>query len=146
MTTNPSSTLNHRSGPEEGTEPWRSSLGAFAGWFFAAALVTIGANLALREFPSMHVGVRALLVVISIPPLAAMIVYGLRVLRRMDELERRIQLEAFGCAFGVLGLLLVVYGQMQTALRLTPEPWTIVWPMMYAIYAGCLAWVRRRYR
>ncbi len=131
--------------PQTGSEPWRAPFGAFMGWFFAAALITVGANIALREFP-LHIAVRALLVSISIPALVAMIVYGLRVLRRMDELERRIQLEALGCAFGVLGLLLVVYGQVQTAFKLTPEPWTIVWPMMYAIYAACLVWVRRRYQ
>jgi hypothetical protein len=131
--------------PPTGPEPWRAPFGAFMGWFFTAALITGGSNIALREFP-LHIAVRVLLAVISIPALVAMIVYGLRVLRRMDELERRIQLEALGCAFGVLGLLLVVYGQVQTAFKLTPEPWTIVWPMMYVIYASCLMLTRRRYR
>jgi hypothetical protein len=133
-------------GAGAGSEPWRAMLGPFVGWFFAGALVTIGANLALREFPGLPLAVRALLVLASVPPLILMIVSGLRVLRRMDELERRIQLEALGCAFGVLGLLLVGYGQAQTAFRLTPEPWTMVWPLMYAIYAGCLVLVRRRYQ
>ena len=129
-----------------GSEPWRAMLGPFMGWFFAGALVTIGVNLALREFPGLPLAVRAALVAASVPPLILMIVYGLRVLRRMDELERRIQLETLGCAFGVLGVVLVAYGQAQTAFRLTPEPWTIVWPMMYAIYGGCLVMVRRRYQ
>ncbi len=132
--------------PPVGGEAWGSAAGKFAFWFFAAAILTIGANIALREFPGLPRAVRALLVVISVPALAAMIVYGLRVLRQMDELERRIQLETLGLSFGVLGLLLVVYGQVQTAFRLTPEPWTIVWPMMYVIYGGCFALVRRRYK
>lgn len=143
MTTDP--TVNHPEGGE-GTQAWRSSLGAFAASFFTAAVLTIGGNLALREFPSMPMALRTLMVIIPVPALVFMIIHGLRILRKMDELERRIQLEALGGAFGVLGLLLVVYGQVQTAFRLTPEPWTIVWPMMYALYAGCLAYVRRRYQ
>lgn len=125
---------------------WSRPCGFFAAWFFSAAGVTIAANLALREFPSLPITARAALAGASIPPLIGMIVSGLRVLRRMDELERRVQLETLGCAFGVLGLLLVVYGQMQTAFRLTPEPWTVIWPMMYCIYVACLMVIRRRYQ
>lgn len=113
--------------------------------FFAAAILTIGANLALREFPGLPVAVRAALAVVAAPALVWMIVYGLRALRAMDEMQQRIQLEALACTLGVISLLLVVYGQIQTAFRLTPEPWTIVWPMMFAVYLGCLMLVRRRY-
>ncbi|MFM9995800.1 MAG: hypothetical protein ACKVU4_08370 [Phycisphaerales bacterium] len=150
MTVTESSGANARDKTEaatgDGAEPWRGSVGTFAAWFVTAAIVTGAANIALREFPSLPVAVRGVLAVVSIPPLIGVIVSGLRVLRRMDELERRIQLETLGCAFGVLGLLLVVYGQAQTAFKLTPEPWTMVWPMMYCIYAGCLIVIRRRYQ
>lgn len=149
MTVSESSGANARDKTETaagGAEPWRGAVGTLAGWFFTAAIVTIAANIALREFPSLPVAVRGALALVSIPPLIGVIVSGLRVLRRMDELERRIQLETLGCAFGVLGLLLVVYGQAQTAFKLTPEPWTIVWPMMYCIYGACLVVTRRRYQ
>jgi hypothetical protein len=113
---------------------------------FVAAILTIGANIALREFTSWPDAVRVLLAVISVPALVAMILYGPRALRAMDELEQRIHLEALAYSFGVLGLLLVVYGQIQTAFGLKPEPWTMVWPMMFCIYLASLLLVRRRYQ
>ncbi len=113
---------------------------------FVAAILTIAANITLREFTGLPDAVRVLLTVISVPALIAMIVYGPRALRAMDELEQRIHLEALAYSFGVLGLLLVVYGQIQTAFGLKPEPWTIVWPMMFCIYLASLLLVRRRYQ
>lgn len=124
----------------------RDGTGMFHVWFVASALVTIVANLALRESASWHMGVRSLLVLVPAVPLIGLIVSGLRTLRRMDEMERRIQLETLGMAFGALSLLLVLYGQTQTAFRFTPEPWTIVWPVMIVIYIECFTLVRRRYQ
>lgn len=132
-----------------GAEPARPSDRAasrFMVSFSAAAVVTIGANLALREFPGLPVPVRVLLVVLSAPALVAMLVYGPRALRAMDELEQRIQHETLAYSFGVISLVLVVYGQIQTAFGLRPEPWTIVWPMMFVVYLACLMLVRRRYQ
>lgn len=130
---------------DDRVEPWRGAGRALLAWFLLAATVTIAGNIVLREFPTMPFAVRALLALASVPPLVGVIACSVRVLRRMDELERRIQAEALGSAFGVLGLLLVVYGQAQTAFGLTPEPWTVVWPISCIVYGACLVMVRRRY-
>ena len=56
---------------------------------------------------------RALVVLVPMIPLIFAMRAYLRYLGRMDELARRIQLEALGFAFGLSGMLTLSYGFLE---------------------------------
>ena len=68
--------------------------------------------------------------------------------REMDELERRIQLEALAVAFPLTMVMLMVLGLMQLATPLSMDDWSYrhVWAYLPLFYFGGLALAGRRYR
>lgn len=76
---------------------------------------------------------------------AAMAWVILRELRRMDELQRRIQLEALGFAFAGTALLTFSYGFLE-GLDYPKLTMFTVWPVMAVLWAVGLAMARRRYK
>ena len=90
--------------PLSGHYSWKQDLRLNA-WFVVAALVYGLGCLLLKRQPNWSVSARAM---ISLAPLVPGLLYirsGLRFVRGMDELQRRIQLEAW--LFAALGTLLV---------------------------------------
>jgi hypothetical protein len=71
----------------------------------------------------------------------------IRAARDLDELERRIQLEALAFAFVLAVLLLMTLGLMELAITLNRDDWSYrhVWAMLPMLYFGGLALARRRY-
>ena len=69
----------------------------------------------------------------------------LRELRRMDELQRRIQLEALGFAFAGTALLTFSYGFLE-GLGYPRLSMFTVWPVMAALWIVGLVMARRRYQ
>lgn len=69
----------------------------------------------------------------------------LREIRRMDELQRRIQFEALGFAFAVTALATFSYGFLE-GLGWPRLSMFAVWPLMGGLWAVGLAMARRRYR
>ena len=67
---------------------------------------------------------------------------------QMDELERRIELEALAFAFPVAVILLMTLGLLDLARPLNPDDFSLrhVWAMMPALYFLGLARARRRYQ
>lgn len=65
----------------------------------------------------------------------------------MDELERRIQLEALALAFPLMAVLLMTLGLLDVAVGLNPDDWSIrhVWLMMPMLYYFSLWRAKRRY-
>ena len=65
----------------------------------------------------------------------------------MDELERRIQLEALALAFPLMAVLLMTLGLLDVAVGLNPADWSIrnVWLMMPMLYYFSLWRAKRRY-
>ena len=55
---------------------------------------------------------------------------------RMDELERRIELEALAFAFPIAVVLLMTLGLLDLATPLNPDDWSLrhVWAMMPVLY------------
>ena len=100
----------------------------------------------MRFAPELPTWARLALALAPLPALLGIVVFGLRALARMDELERRIQTDALAIAFGALGLLLVSYGRLHEAGLVGPERWTMLWPLMWAFDCGGWAWSARRYR
>ncbi len=68
----------------------------------------------------------------------------LRALRRLDELQRRIQLEALGFAFAGTALISFSYGFLES-LDYPRQSMFMVWPLMAALWCVGLALARRRY-
>ena len=67
---------------------------------------------------------------------------------RMDELQRRIQLEALAFAFPCCVVLLMTLGLMELAIPLNPDDWSYrhVWALMPALYFAGLWRANRRYQ
>jgi hypothetical protein len=79
-----------------------------------------------------------------IPPLFGMRAF-LRFLGRMDELERRIQLEAIGFAFGVTLVVVMTAGFLENAgVPRVSGIW--IGPLMIALWGIGAALASRRYR
>ncbi|HQT89591.1 MAG TPA: hypothetical protein PK677_13750 [Acidiphilium sp.] len=77
------------------------------------------------------------------PPFMAWAV--VRQLRRLDELQRRIQLEAFALAFMVTALMTLSYGFLEFAgFPAVNMVW--VWPLMASVWIIGLAIGHRRFR
>jgi len=69
----------------------------------------------------------------------------LRELRRMDELQRRIQLEALGFSFAGTAILTFSYGFLE-GLGYPRLSMFTVWPILAVLWVVGLALARRRYQ
>ena len=69
----------------------------------------------------------------------------LRELRRMDELQRRIQLEALGFSFAGTAILTFSYGFLE-GLGYPRLSMFTVWPILGVLWAIGVALARRRYQ
>ena len=66
----------------------------------------------------------------------------------MDELERRIELEALGFAFPAVVVMLMTLGLLDLAIGLNPDNFSLrhVWAMMPAFYYAGLWRAKKRYQ
>jgi|SRR5437867_888561 hypothetical protein len=67
-----------------------------------------------------------------------------RFLSRIDELQRRIQLEALAFGFAGAGILTFSYGFLE-GVGFPHLSWTFVWPLMIALWGLGSAIASRRY-
>jgi hypothetical protein len=105
----------------------------------------IGALILLRKF-QIEGWIRVAVALLPIPPFVVFLSMVLKEIRSLDELWRRIHLEALAIAFPLTVLLLMILGLMELATGLSPNDWSYrhVWmflPMFYAI--GVIVSVRR---
>jgi hypothetical protein len=65
----------------------------------------------------------------------------------MDELERRIQLQALAFAFPLALLLIMTLGLLEIAIGLNPDDWSYrhVWPLFVIFYLAGVVRAKRRY-
>jgi hypothetical protein len=61
------------------------------------------------------------------------LVVFLRYLRHIDELQRRVQLEAIGFSFGATGMLTFAYGFLQN-VGFPQVSWLYIWPLMISLW------------
>jgi hypothetical protein len=68
-------------------------------------------------------------------------------LRALDELERRIHLEALAIAFPLTMLMLMTLGLLELAIDLPRDDWSYrhIWAYLPLFYFVGLVWSRRRY-
>jgi hypothetical protein len=98
------------------------------------------------EMPSS--GARIAVALIPFPFFVAFLVAEIRLLRRVDELERKIQLEALAVAFPAAMLLMMRLGLLERAMLLKAEDWSYrhTWFFLPLFYFVGLGVARRRYR
>ena len=114
-----------------------------------AALVVYGLLLAGSIQLLTHVDVarpwRDVIALSPMIPAAAMAWVILRELRRMDELQRRIQLEALGFSFAGNAILTFSYGFLE-GLGYPRLSMFTVWPLLAVLWIVGLVLARRRYQ
>lgn len=111
--------------------------------WFVAFLVARG----LLEMTTLDPWIRVATALLPVPVAALALLSIVRGARQLDELERRIQLEALAFAFLLAMLGLMTLGLMELAIALNPADWSYrhVWAMLPMLYFIGLALARRRY-
>lgn len=112
---------------------------------FAASYAAAMAVLKSVEMPA---SARVAIALLPFPFFVAFLIAEIRLLRRVDELERRIQLEALAVAFPAAMLLMMGLGLLERAVVLSPADWSYrhTWFFLPLFYFIGLGIARRRYR
>ena len=133
--------------PTTSTGPWllRSD-----NRFISIGLVWLVAYFTARGFlerTDLEQWVRVTVALAPIPIFAWFLASFIGTIRSLDELERRIHLEAMAIAFPLGVLLLQILALMQRAVELKFEDWSYahVWIYFPIFYFLSLAVVRKRY-
>src|SRR5262245_5638526 len=116
-----------------------------------AAVLWISGYLLARgilEMRDLPVWGRVLTAVLPVPAFAWLIRRIMRTVSQLDELERRIQLEALAMAFPMVFLLLMTLGLLELAVPLNPDDWSYrhVWALLPTMYFFGLWRARMRYQ
>jgi hypothetical protein len=88
---------------------------------------------------------RYVVAVIPVAPIALFLYLITRRIARLDELQRRIQIEALGFAMGATALVTFAYGFLE-GVGMPHLNWTYILPLMAALWAVGTAIVTFRYR
>ncbi len=117
-------------------------------WELGASVVTYTLALVLSLTVLVHYQVGAIwkpvVALLPMAPAAGICWAILRQLHRMDELQRRMQLEALAFAFAGTALVTFSYGFMENA-GFPRISMFAVWPLMGALWTIGLVLGRRRY-
>ena len=136
----------------EYTRPAATPIDRRLGWLIpvmggAWALSFLAARLGLEATQFGSAGA-VLLALLPVPFFAAFLVCLISGVRRSDELERRVQLEALAVAFPLTMLLLMLLGLLELATELNRDDCSHrhVWMFLPLLYFGGMALARRRYQ
>lgn len=93
-------------------------------------------------------GLRIVVALAPLIPFAFFLAFTLAGLRSLDELHRRVQLEALAVAFPLAILFFMLLGLLELAIPLSPEDWSYrhTWSYLPLFYFIGLAIAWRRYR
>jgi hypothetical protein len=100
----------------------------------------------LLEAHALSPALRLLVALVPVPVFTGFIVSEIQVLRRLDELQKRIQLEALAIAFPAGIILAIAVEYLQKAGFLTEWTFGDVWPYMALLYLPAYLIARGRYR
>ena len=115
----------------------------FIGWGVASIIA-----FEITRSVALQVAVSLLAVVAS----AFFLLAEIRLVRSLDELQRKIELEALAVAYPLAVLLIMLLGLLERVSAFPPLEWSYrrMWPMMviicFLIYFLGLAIARRRYK
>lgn len=117
--------------------------------FLAMALfgICMVTGMAAVEFANMPSALRIGLALLAPLAFLYLIWQWRNGVRQMDELERRIQLEALAIAFPLSVLLVLTLGMLQRVIHLPFEDFSYrhLWAMLIGIYFCSVAIARKRY-
>jgi hypothetical protein len=113
------------------------------GLSMAAYVVSLPVSLALLD--KVDQPLKTVVALLPLIPAGFALVAYLRFLRRMDELGRRIQLEALAVGFGAAGMLTLAYGFLENA-GFPQLSYIWVFPTMIALWGIGGAIASYRYR
>jgi hypothetical protein len=121
----------------------RRYLAEFGGAMTAYVVVLLGTAWVLNTYPEGDW--RYAVAVLPVLPILLVLWAVQRAVARMDELQRRVQLE--GVAFACVGtaVLTFTYGFLE-GVGLPHLSWTWVLPLMFALWGVGVALAGRRYR
>ena len=122
----------------------RRYLVEFGGGIAAYAVVLL-VTVALLNNMEAGSGWRVPLALAPMVPVVFVLFAFVRYFGRMDELQRRVQLEALAFAFGGTALLTFGYGFLQL-VGFPRVSWFFVWPIMGVLWMAGKARADRRYR
>ena len=110
----------------------------FAAWVAARAVL---------ESSSVPTWVRVASALAPVPLAGAALFTIIREARELDELEKRIQLEALAFAFVLSLLLIMTLGLMELAITLNRDDWSYrhVWALLPMFYFAGVVLARKRY-
>lgn len=92
-------------------------------------------------------GVRVVLALVPVLPLAALAWAILRAIQHLDEMQRRIHLDAISAAFVGGIFVAVIYGQLQHArVNLPPLNWAFFYPVQLVLWTVAYVVASRRYQ
>ena len=116
-------------------------------FLIAFGIVYVGAITTLRFVP-MSRGLQILVTLAPVPVFASYLWRAIARIRRMDELQQRIQLEALAIAYPVSLLVLMTLGLLQVvdALPAFLGEFLKIWPAVAWLYVMGLFIARKRYR
>jgi len=105
------------------------------------------ARIVLKQ-PDLAEILRILVALLPVVPFAWLLWEIIRGVREMDELEKRIQLEALAVAFPLTLILLMTLGLLEIAIKLPAEDLSYrhVWAMLPTFYFLGLFLSKRRYQ
>ena len=93
-------------------------------------------------------GLRVVVALTPIVPFGFFLAFMLALIRHMDELHRKVHLEALAIAFPLAMLLLMLLGLLELVIPLSPEDWSYrhVWYYLPLFYFIGLEITWRRYQ
>lgn len=111
-------------------------------------LVTYFIARGLLEIPDLTQTLRVVIALTPAIPCALFLLAFMQNIGQLDELERKIQMEAFAFAFPLTVFMLMFLGLLQLAVDLSPDNWSYrhAWAFVPVFYFGGLALSWRKYR
>lgn len=93
-------------------------------------------------------GLRVVVALMPIVPFSFFLILMLAGIRQMDELHRKVHLEALAIAYPLAMLLLMLLGLLELVIPLSTEGWSYreVWQFLPLFYFVGLAFTWRRYQ
>lgn len=124
---------------------WKS--GVFI-WGVTWFLTYTGVRAFVDRPEGFSTGALVLIVLTPVVPAALFLFYFITGMRDLDELERRIQLEALAFAYPLALLMLMTLGLLEFVIELNPNDWSYrhLWPYLVLFYLFGVVMATRRYR
>lgn len=125
--------------------PVRRYVKEFSAAMVLYIIVLVLSIILLKQFDDASLWLRTPITLAPVVPCCLMCWIIVRDMRRIDEMQLRIQFEALGFAFAATALITFSYGFLEN-VGMPHLSWLMVWPIMAAMWMIGLGMARRRYQ